>query len=214
MASEDDVAYRKSVRNMIAVLAAIVVTVFATIFIPPYLNPQHDVFLPSTSYASPVGFTMRLTLNSTAVPPSGRVLISGWVNSSSPSIENITAAKLWALPQSGLWGRVCTSGWPIGVGVMAGHYTQDNYTLGSLIPIPQPLVYYCPAQISAPPFFLLEPHSSKALVTVGGTPYVWVLQTELSFRGYPSGSRLAPGAYTAVLADEWGDVLTANFRVT
>jgi hypothetical protein len=215
VASQDDSSYRKSVRNMVIILTVIVFTIFAAIFVPPYVNPYRDVFSPSTSYASPVGFIMHLTLNTTSVSPSGGILMVGWLNSSEASTFNITAANQWAIPQAGLWGKICTSGWPIGVGVMQGHFTQDNYTLGALIPILQPLVE-CPVRANTPSYFLLEPapHSSKALVVLGGAPYNWVLQSQLSFKGYLSGYQLHRGVYTAVLADEWGDVITANFRVT
>lgn len=220
MSSTDDVAYRKSVRNMSVVLAAIVLTVFAAIFIPPYINPYHDIFQPAVSLDSPFGFTLHLQVNSTSPSPGSRVFVMGWLNSSSASIENVTAANRWALNQNGLWGRICTSGWPIGIGFMKGHFTQDNYTLGTLIPLPRPLVS-CPVLATTPGYFLLEPHSSKALVDLGGKPQYWTIQTSYAFgyayqEGLPGGNgsnQLPTGVYTVVLADEWGDVLTTNFRV-
>lgn len=213
MASADDLAYKKSVRNMSLILAAIVLTVFAAIFIPPYVSPQHNAFRPSVSYDSPFGFVMHLTINSTEVRTGGGILLTGWLNNTSSSIENVTAASSWAVNQNGLWERLCTSGWPIGLGVMKGHYTQDNYTLGTLVPIPRPLVD-CPVFANTPNYFLFEPHSSKALVTIGGTPALWNIETSFGFRQYLGGYGLQSGVYTAVLADEWGDVLTTNFFVT
>ena len=212
MTSEDDIVYRKSVRNMSVVIAAIVLTVFAAIFVPPFLSPHHNVFQSSVSFDSDYGFTMHLTLNSTSVSQTGGILVTGWVNSTSSSVENVTAANAWALPQSRLWGKICISGWPIGVGVMKGHYTQDNYSVGQLILVPHPLSA-CPEQAATPPYFLFEPHSSRALVTLRGNPAFWIIQTSLAFRQYQSGNNLQPGVYTAVLADEWGDVLTSNFLV-
>ncbi len=209
----DDIAYKKSVRNMAIVLASIVITIFAAIFIPPYLNPAHDVFQASVSAVSPYGFTMYLTINSTSVEPTGGILVSGWVNSTSSSVENVTGSDTWGVSQSSrLMGRGCTNGWPIGVGVMEGHYTQDNLTQGSLIPIIVP--YHCPVEPAAPSYYLFEAHSSKALVDIGGTPYIWTIQTTLEFNGSTSEYQVQPGVYTAVLADEWGDVLTTNFVVS
>jgi len=212
LSSDDDLAYRRSVRNMSLVLAAIVITVFAAIFVPPYVYPQHTLFQSSVSSGSPFGFTIHLQINATSVSHAGSIMLTGWVNSSSSSIENVTAANAWGLPQGRLWGGTCTTGWPIGLGVMKGHYTQDNYTLGSVIPIPQPLAS-CPLQLSAPRYFLFEAYSSKALVTVGGNTVTWRIQTEFSFRGFQSSTHQS-GVYTAVIADEWGDVLTTNFLVT
>lgn len=221
----DDVAYRKSVRNMVVVLAAIVITVFAAIFIPPYLSPYHDVFQNSVIYDSPFGFTMHLTLNSTSASPKGEVTLSGWLNSTYANIQNVTAADSWAFPQASLWERACLNGWPIGIGVMQGHYTRDNYTLGTLLLLNQPQSA-CPVNASPPQYFLFypSPHSSEALVSVAGGHDLWLIQTDLSFGqnslrqnalpGAPGPKGLPQGVYTAVLADEWGDVLTANFQVS
>lgn len=223
MSSDDDLAYRRSVRNMSVILAVIVIVIFAAIFVPPYISPYHDVFQQSVSMDSPAGFTMYLTINATSITPGGTILMDGWVNSSFASIENLTVADQWAFQQNLLWRSACASGWPIGVGVMEGHYTQDNYTQGTLLSIPLPLTS-CP--VSAPPQFILlypSPHSSVALASVNGNPVRWLLQTELAFSdrslgvsqpGSQGPGELPPGVYTAVLADEWGDVLTNNFIVS
>lgn len=217
MSSEDDLAYRKSVRNMTAILAVMAAVIFAAIFVPPYVSPARDVFSQSVSLDSPSGFAMHLVLNTTSVLRGGSVLLEGWVNSTSPAIENLTVADQWAIQQSLLRGSACASGWPIGIGVMQGHYTQSNYTLGTLIPMPHPLTS-CP--VAPPPQFILlypPPHSSQALASVNENPVHWLLQTELVFGGRSPGTASqtgAPGVYTAVLADEWGDVLTASFAVS
>ena len=208
----DDVAYKKSVRNMGLVLAAILITIFAAIFIPPYVNPPHNAFQQSVSYDSGFGFTMYLNLNSTTLAPSGHIMFTGWVNSSASSVENLTTADSWAFPQNFLWEQQCTSGWPIGIGVMSGHYTQDNYTLGTLLQPSIPKVQ-CPLS-GSPQYFLFYPHSSEVLASINGNPYRWTIRMSLSLGpgslnlpGFPAG------VYTAVFADEWGDVLTANFLV-
>lgn len=208
----DEVAYRRSVRNMSVILAAIVITVFAAIFVSSYVSPHHDVFQNAVTYDSPNGFTMHLTVTPTSDSPTWGVTLEGWVNSTSPSIENITAADSWAVSQSRLWTSACTSGFPIGVGVMQGHYNQDNFTLGTLLPLNRALFSPCVGQTySSPTSFAFEPRTSKALVVLGGAPKFWGIQTSLHFTGTTAGYGLQPGVYTAVLADEWGDVLTTNF---
>ena len=219
----DEAAYRKSVRNMSIVLAAIVIVVFAAIFIPPYLNPASDAFPSSVSLGSGFGFTMHLTVNSTEVPPLGGVLLSGWVNSSSDSGVSINASDSWAFPQGSLWQPSCLNGFPIGIGLMSGHYTLDNYTLGALLQ-PQTPRGQCLSS-GSPQYFLFYPqHSSIAAAVVDGTPYRWLILMNVSLGQYslapnaipgvPGPQGLPAGVYTAVLADEWGDVVTANFRVS
>ncbi len=216
MGSADDIAYKKSVRNTSVVLAAIVITIVATLFVPPLLNPAHNVYQSSVSSDSPYGFVVHLTISTTSLSTQGTISLTGWVNSTSPSIANITASNAWALQQSGLWGRICTAGWPIGLGVMQGHYTQDNYTQGKLLPIRTPAVL-CPVMLGTPKWFAFEPspHSSTALIFIQGTPHFWLVQTSFDFGPNESGvASLQPGVYTAVIADEWGDVLTTNFVVS
>ena len=209
----NEVAYKKSVRNMVLVLAAIVITIFAAIFIPPYVNPPSGTFPQSVSYATGFGFTMLLTVNYSSGSPTWSSLLTGWVNSTSPSINNVTAASAWAFPLDDLYTKPCTPGWPIGVGVMEGHYTQDNYTLGTLLPL-NLTQSQCPVTSGSPTSFAFEPYTSKALVVLGGAPSFWTVQTGFLFPGSAPGYQLPPGVYTAVLADEWGDVLTANFRAS
>jgi len=206
----DDVAYRKSVRNMVVVLAAIVITIFVAIFIPPYVNPIHNVYPQSVSFSSGFGFTMHLTVNYSSGSPTWSALLSGWVNSTSPSIDNVTGADSWAFPLNALYTRPCTPGWPIGIGVMEGRYTEDNYTLGTLLPLNLSRTQ-CTGASNSPNSFAFEPQTSRALVVLGGTPAFWTIQTALNFTGTTPGYLLPPGVYTAVLADEWGDVVTANF---
>ena len=218
----DDVAYRKSVRNMALVLAALAITIFAAIFIPPYLNPSNDVFQTSTSFDSAFGFTMHLQLNTTEVSPTGGLMITGWLNSTSQSIQNVTIMDDWAYSQGGLQEEACIGGWPMGIGVIQGHYTEDNYTLGTLLPLNQTAAG---CSVSPPPqYLLLYPQSSQAQASIGGSLSAWLLRMEFTFGegslrngaipGVPGPSGLPPGVYTAVLADEWGDVLTANFAVS
>jgi hypothetical protein len=206
----DDIAYRKSVRNMGLVLAAIVITIFAAIFIPPYVNPIRNVYPQSVSFDSGFGFTMHLTVNYSSGSPTWSALLSGWVNSTSPSIDNVTAADSWAFSLNALYTRSCTPGWPIGIGVMEGHYTGDNYTLGTLLPL-NLSQSQCTGTSNSPNSFAFEPQTSKALVVLGGTPSFWTILTALNFTGTSPGYLLPSGVYTAVLADEWGDVVTASF---
>jgi hypothetical protein len=205
--SEDDLAYRKSVRNMSLVLAAIVLTVFASLFVPPYLFPSHNAYPTSVTSGSPYGFTLHLALNTTSLAGGGSLLLTGWLNSTS-SLVNVTVADNWALPQADLL-PLCSSGWPIGIGVMQGHYTQDNYTLGSLKHLRAESL--CRRQPS-PNYFVTEDHSSTVLVNIIGSPTEWNLVSSFAFSSALVGP-MSPGVYTAVLADEWGDVLTAIFQV-
>jgi hypothetical protein len=94
---------------------------------------------------------------------------------------------------------------------MAGYYTTDNYTLGSLVPVPMPLVG-CPMMMGTPGFFLMQPRGSTAIVKVNGVLSEWNLTSSLSIRSSQLNSQRG-GVYTAIAVDEWGDVAVAHFRV-
>lgn len=205
--SEDDAAYRRNVRNMALVLAAITITIFAAIFIPPVINPVHEQFAPSGSATSPYGFTINVKLNSTSLRDGGGVAIEAWLNSTSPQLDNVTAESAWPVGPEDLWTKVCVAGWPLGIGVMSGYYTQDNYTSGSLLQIPQPIVS-CPEEGRGPAYFILQPFSDNALVEASGTAQIERLQSSLTFSGADAVGHA--GAFTVLAADEWGDMVLVH----
>ncbi len=215
----DDAEYKKNVKTMSIVLAAIVITVFAGLFLAPYLQPTEG-FQQSVSVPSIEGFNLDLTVNTTSVAPGGFVNVTAWAVSTSKTIENITAQDAWAVESSELWLSRC--GEPVGIGIMEGYYTSDNYTQGSLISVGA-----APGtcQSSPPKYFLFEPNSSEALVVENDTGYTWTIGSTLVFGplgGQASSSStttvsaatLPAGTYTVVAADEWGDLALTNFQVT
>ena len=221
--SDDDAAYNKSVRNMIIVLAVIVITVFAFIFIPPVLNPPRDIFQNSVSTPSSQGFTLSLTVNATQMGPGDSLSITALATNTQGTADNISSAAMWGVDKDRLWTAICLPGFPIGVGVMEGHFDEDNYTLGRLLTPWQHGLASCPiGQLESPTYFDFIPHSSRALVSIGGNPSFWTIESDVQFNAnstlelglHFSSQFLQSGVYTAVAADEWGDVITTNFRVS
>lgn len=209
---DDDEAYRRSERNMALVLGAIVIVIFAALFLPPLISPVHESFQQTAATTSPYGFTLNIELNSTTLVPGSAAAVSAWMNSTDPQPNNVTSASSWAVGPEVLWTKPCTSGWPLGVGVMRGYYSSQNYTLGSLVRFPEPL-QSCPVPVGSPSFFLLQPYGTVALAELGTSVVRWDLRSTLVLvpGSLPS---LQPGVYTAVAADEWGDVALTHFRVS
>ncbi|MDV3277269.1 MAG: hypothetical protein LYZ69_02235 [Nitrososphaerales archaeon] len=210
MSTQEDREYSRNARNMAIILAAIVLVIFAAIFVPPLVNPVHEHFERSASVTSPYGFTLNINLNTTSLSGTEEVSISGWANNTSSEILNATAANQWAVSPNYLWTRICTNGWPIGVGLMRGYYTFDNYTLGTFVPLVRPMIA-CPVSMYTPSSFLMQPHSSLAIVRLNGSLAEWNLSTTLTYGNPPYMSQLS-GVYTAIAADEWGDVAIVHFR--
>jgi hypothetical protein len=213
MTDEDEETYRKNVRVMAAILAAIVLTIFIAIYIPPLVNPVRGQFSPKVVQASPYGFTLGLALNSTEVDAGQGIGFSFWLNNTSNQYLNLSFASPSGFQFGNLWFPPCVSGWPLGLTVMQGYYSQDNISLGVPLQLPAPAVE-CPAAISGPTSLLLQPHSTSGIAKFPTGLVTWTLDTTAVFNSViQSGSPARfSGVYTAVLADEWGDVLVTHFR--
>jgi len=210
--TEDDAAYRKSVRNTSALLVVIVIVVIAGLLLPAYFG--FGGTLPTSTFAySPDGLTLNISLNTTrAFTPSG-LRISIWINGTS-GIESVTARNSWAVDQSRLWEKLCTTGWPIGVGVMHGYYDQYNYSSGTLLLLKPFFSSFteCVTSIAVPQYFLVQPQGSLAIASINGSFESWNLVTTFvigkdSFVQSPQTG----GTFTVVGADEWGDVAVLHF---
>ena len=207
----DDVAYRRSVRNTVIVLGVVVVVLAASIALTFVFDVTPNTFQTKTSVASTYPFTLTLEVNTTSATASQRVEITAWLNGTSTG--NVTASSNWAFDQSKLVRPVCSSGFPVGVGVMQGHYTTDNYSLGTLVSFVLPQI---PCALEPPPaWFYFSSATPKVLVALGATPEFWILRANATVSPTTMGvSTLQPGVYTAIGADEWGDFVMTNFRVS
>jgi hypothetical protein len=207
----DDAAYHKSVRNTVIVLAVVVVVLAASIGLTLLFDVAPNTFQSRTSVSSDYPFVLTLDVNTTSATDNGAVEITAWMNGTSTG--NVTAASNWAFDQTKLVSPACSSGFPVAVGVMQGHYTSDNYSLGTLTSFVLPQLP-CPHG-PPPPWFYFSSTAPKVLVTVGGAPEFWVLRANVTVDAASMGvPRLPPGVYTAVGADEWGDFVMTNFRIS
>jgi hypothetical protein len=212
-APDEDEVYHKNARNMALVLAAIVIVIFAAIFIPPLVNPVREQFAPEASVNSEYGFSLSLALNATNTAPGTRLAFSVWVNNTSDQINNVTAEDNW--PVTNLSGAPCYANMPMRVGVMVGYFTESNFSLGVVYPLSSPLSDSNCALASgtAPSFFLFKPLGPEALVRASSGIVQLNISLTVSSNGYVIGgnSQLFTGVMTAVAVDEWGDSVVTHF---
>lgn len=209
--AEDDASYKRSVRNTAALLLVVVIVLVAGLILPAYFVPAGGLATSTFAY-DPNGLTLSISVNTTqAFAPSG-VTIKVWINGTS-SIENVTAQDSWAVSKALLWGRSCTPGWPIGIGVMHGYYDQYNYTTGTLLPLNQQEPR-CPVLSGSPRSFLVEAYGSVAITSINGSLVRWNLQTSLVLtKASFATSQLSSGTFTVIGADEWGGAALLYFVV-
>ena len=212
-ASDEDEVYHKNARNMALVLAAIVIVIFAAIFIPPLVNPVREQFAPEASVNSEYGFSLNLALNATSTTSGTRIAFSVWANNTSGQIDNVTSEGNW--PVTNLSAAPCYTNMPMRVGVIVGYYTESNFSLGVVYPLSSPLSdSNCAlAAGTAPSYFLFKPLGSEALVRASSGIIQLDVSLTVSSNGYVIGGSSQPfaGVMTAVAVNEWGDSVVIHF---
>jgi len=196
---------------MAVILAAIVITVFASIFIPPLVYPSHEQFVASSSTFSPYGFSLLLTENATRIVSGQDIDVTAVMNNTSYEVLQVPAASDW--PLAGLYTRPCFTGWPMGIGIMQGYYTSDNFTSGTLLKLQYPQAGCSSGTSSAPTIFLIEADSPDSVANSTNSVQTWNLTFSLDSRSYAgaNGTAYFQGVYTVVVADEWGDTAITHF---
>ena len=222
----DDTAYRKSVRNTSIILATVVITIFAALIIPGYLAPAAQIFPKSGSALSENGLSLYVSLNATQVGSNGGLSVDVRLNSTSSQILNVTSADDWALDRNSLWVSPCMSAhdwWPMGISVMKGYYTAENFSTGRSVLGPEPILGCLPVRnptdgsssAGGPAnYFLFQPHSSNAIVALRNDIEFWPVTTDFYFGvSALNVGQLLAGTYTLVALDEWGDFVILHFGV-
>ncbi len=110
-----------------------------------------------------------------------------------------------------------------GVAILSGNYSASDFGKGTPLTIQEPAVYECPALYHIG-YYQFLPHSSQARLYGSSAETNYLDTTELSgtlnISGFWTGTAqepafhaFAPGTYTIVSADEWGDVGILHFTV-
>jgi hypothetical protein len=140
------------------------------------------------------------------------------VSDYNPSSTELNLSEEDAWPVQGLGTGGCPSlYYPFGIAVLQGVYTSVNVSQGTPLEI-FPVVA-CPMIVMYISGYLFQPMSDNATVLPGTG--VLAMETGISASGTysVSGSKLnqltpfAPGTYTVVAGDEWGNLAFAYFTV-
>ena len=212
---EDNRTYRRNVRNMALVLAAIAIVIFASIFIPPLIGSGHEQFSSKSSVNSPNGYTLNLVLNTSRLAPGERLALDAWINNTGKAINQLPAQQEWPIPN--VTDAPCGAVLPIRIGILSGYYSVENVSLGQFLQLSFASVS-CPATAvsGTPQYFLMQPLSSQTILQSSsgvGEFDISVSCTTGSYVVNASEIRFS-GVFTAVAMDEWGDLALTHFIVT
>jgi hypothetical protein len=169
------------------------------------------------------GLTLRLSVNistsSSGVTVSG---IAGDYNLRA-SATNVIAADAWSVPKQVLLSHFCAIiDSPVGVSIAQGHYAPSNVSSAKFLTFINPAVTYTCTEPAPDPIatYTFSPMSDVAIArgSCGSTTcgYNTTASDQIVASGSYVGEALsgfAPGQYTVVAGDEWGNSLLACFTV-
>jgi hypothetical protein len=132
-------------------------------------------------------------------------------------VNNVTTANDWPYPNTGSLPCGDYDQFPIEYAVLQGYYDASNYTSASALTLYDPgVTYLCPTVSASIPYFLFSPLSDDASFSFSsGQNNSYLLSADYSVTGYWTGSgifhQFPPGVYTALVEDEWGNVVLLHF---
>ena len=127
-----------------------------------------------------------------------------WEVNTLHSTNEVDVAPNWS-GVLGISAQGCFQGWPMGQGLLKGHYVASNASQGQLVPYP--FTFSCPAEPIILRSLTFQPNSTTAIATTNfGTP-TWDINQSFIYQN------LSPGEYTIIACDEWGHTVFAYFSV-
>jgi hypothetical protein len=108
---------------------------------------------------------------------------------------------------------------PIAFEVLRGYYTLANYTSGRVVDVHGPGVSACPSQGADLSYYFFQPNSDNFTGPPGAdlSSHAAEVRVEVSQAwsgGSAEGTPLPVGRYTAVAADNWGQLAMVHFMVS
>jgi hypothetical protein len=162
------------------------------------------------------GLLLLLKLNSSRMNSGASVRIS--VSDYNPSRVELNLSKETAWPLDDLSTGGCPSLYlPFGISVFQGRYTSAN--VSQAVPLRIFPVVPCPMLVRYITGYLFQPMSDNATVLPGMGEVPIATQVSLSGTYNATGGKpsvlvpFAPGTYTIVAGDEWGNLTFAYFVV-
>jgi len=162
---------------------------------------------------SATGLNLSLSLNASSIRAGHEIAFTASLFNTRTTENNVSSASNWALPYL-IAGPCGPTDSPIAFAVLQGFYTPLN--------ISNARIQYgqgCTTVMGGVRFYLFQPMSSTASVFAGCSPdpcFTKSMTSSRSLNGYWSGNQyfdFAPGVYTILVADEWGDFAVAHFTV-
>jgi hypothetical protein len=168
-----------------------------------------------TSTTRALGLELSIVVSPGIGPPGTDFQVTASVTNFLPMANNVTGLDEYSGVSP---DQVCGSA-PIAFEVLQGYYTLTNYTSGRVVDVHGPGVSACPSRGADLSYYVFQPNSdnftgppgaglsSHAAEVSAGVSQVWS-------GGSAEGTPLPAGRYTAVAADNWGQLAMVHFAVS
>jgi len=189
--------------------------------LPKGTAPSSFVGVKSTTTEPTAGLVLGLALNQTTISPGQTVAIRVYERNILQRTNNVSASDKW--PVNGLSAGPCGSlDLPVGIALYRGNLSVLAVPGVQPLQLYKPGPYYCPAIMGGIRAYVFQPMSGEAQVIGPCSPnpcFTSNMSSTIDVRGcWGTGliqfSDFAPGIYTVVAGDEWGDVALLEFQVT
>jgi hypothetical protein len=222
---------KHKIRNFLTVIALLLSTVAAgcgkiTTTPTPAMTTTLITTQTSSSTTTDInGLSLSLSTDRTTYQPSQDISITVDEANTLSEINNVPVSN--NRPYSGLQAAPCDYISPYGIAVFQGNYTASTFSAGTPLTLYDPHVARLCPTIFGITSYSFQPSSDMAAVIEGSNPSPTnssqQMKYELTLNGYwpddnySSNSQLtnfAPGVYTVVAGDEWGDLVVVHFTVS
>jgi hypothetical protein len=209
---------RKGISGLLLVAAVSILAVVVravAVAVPLWGSPGTTTSTQTTTDKS-LGISLTLTVTPQSGPTGGTFQINASVLNTLPRVNNVTGVNDYR----GVSGNPVCNFAPIAFEVLRGSYTASNFASGTVVNIHGVQNYMCVIGASDLKSYAFQAKSDVFTGTAsGGAPitraaHVSVDVSQQWSKDLTSRGPLAPGVYTVVAADNWGQLAVVHFTVS
>ena len=201
---------------MVAAVSILAVVVGAVSVAVPLWRSPGSITNTQTTTDKSLGISLALSVTPQSGPSGTTFQINATVLNSLARVNNVTGVNDYR----GVEGNPVCNFAPVAFEVLQGSYTASNFASGTAVNIHGVQNYMCLIGASDLKSYAFQPNSDVFSGTAdGGAPITRAAHASVDVshqwsKDLTSSGPLAPGVYTVVAADNWGQLAVVHFTVS
>ncbi len=201
---------------LVAAVSVLAVAVGALVVAMPLWARSGAATNVQTTTDKSLGISLTLSVTPQNGPSGSTFQINATVSNILPRANNLTGINNYR----GVEGNPVCKFAPIAFEVLRGSYTASNFASGTAVNIHGPQAYMCVIGASDLGYYVFQQKSDVFTGSaIGGTPLTRAAHASVDVsqqwsKDLSDSGPLAPGVYTVVAADNWGQLAVAHFTVS